>query len=1199
MSESPQSVYIPPMAKATLQAPDDNVFPLMNNVKEFIDGEKQVMLILGDSGSGKSVFNRQLEYELWQDYKYGDPIPLLINLPAHKKPMNNLVAEQLQVLNFSEAQIQQMKQHHQVILICDSYDESQLVSNLHMTNRLNRSEQWSAKLIITCRTQYLGPEYRGRFMPMVEGQCNQPANHLFQEAVIAPWSMDQIGIYVEQYVPLEPRTWTIKDYMYILSRIPNLMDLVKNPFLLSLALEALPDVTEGKQELSAITITRVQLYDTFVNHWLVANKRRLMRNDALSVDNRDMLNQLVTEGFISLSLDYATRLALAIFEWQDGNPVVTYSHFRDKNTWKAEFFGADARGRLLRDSSLLIRRGNQYQFVHKSMLEYFLSRAVFDPSRFAPSSSLVPFIVEPLDAVGPLFKRNLLSEPSVIQFLSERVQQCSDFKTQLLAVVEQSKTDVTAVIAAINAITILVRSSIHFHGTDLRNIRIPGADLSNGQFDSVQFQGADLTGVNFSRCWLRQANFDGAHLSEVQFGERAVSCSFSFDGRILTIGMSDGTVKLWNASTENIFETRYKQSTLVSDIIFSPNYQHIAFTTTEFSIRLWDTDARQPLQDLVGHTDRVVGIAFSPNGHQLVSCSKDRSVRLWNLKTRTFDLIFYGFTGNTNIIIFSPSGRRIALASSDGTCRIWNVEDHCAGAVLQGHAAGVTAVAFSPCESFVATGSADKIIKTWNAGSRELQYIITGHERSITALAYSPKGTWIVSGSSDGLVKLWSSESGMLGMELVGHSLEVTNLVFSPSDDLLISSSFDTTVRWWRIASGESGVILRESGVVLRGSLNEIESMTQTSVKSSDQDSERICTRHWSDEEVTSEKELKGRPSKVTGVAFSANGEHLFSGGYDGTLRSLDIQSAELQWARRGHEGTVTAVACSRHGDLISASLDHTVVLWDTAGGHIARVFRGHEASVTSVSFTPCGQRMVSGSADWTVRVWGLSSGAVIEKLVGHTQAVRSVAASPTGTQVASGSEDTTVRLWDLCPLGSKSVLLVGHTESVSCVAYSSDGTYVASASEDKTARVWKSTTGKHCFTLEGHTEGLLCVAFSPNGQWIVTGGLDNSLRLWRADSGWFLDVIEVFFGAVRSVSWSPDGTSFATGSDDRSVRVWRVLAEKEGIKIQLQWSPQCDVIVASMARIQGAVGLSSVNKTLLLQRGAVDGAGDLGNLEE
>lgn len=82
--------------------------------------------------------------------------------------------------------------------------------------------------------------------------------------------------------------------MYKLTTIPNLLDLVKNPFLLTLALEALPNVTEGKKDLSAVLVTRVQLYDIFVVHWLDVNKRRL-ESSSLTAHERAALDQLLEE----------------------------------------------------------------------------------------------------------------------------------------------------------------------------------------------------------------------------------------------------------------------------------------------------------------------------------------------------------------------------------------------------------------------------------------------------------------------------------------------------------------------------------------------------------------------------------------------------------------------------------------------------------------------------------------------------------------------------------------------------------------------------------------------------------------------------------------------------------------------------------------------------------------------------------------
>ena len=61
-------VYIPPQAKGTREAPDDELFDLTEKVNEFLSSDKKVLLLLGDSGAGKSTFNMELEIELWKTY---------------------------------------------------------------------------------------------------------------------------------------------------------------------------------------------------------------------------------------------------------------------------------------------------------------------------------------------------------------------------------------------------------------------------------------------------------------------------------------------------------------------------------------------------------------------------------------------------------------------------------------------------------------------------------------------------------------------------------------------------------------------------------------------------------------------------------------------------------------------------------------------------------------------------------------------------------------------------------------------------------------------------------------------------------------------------------------------------------------------------------------------------------------------------
>ncbi|KAF9086993.1 hypothetical protein BGX23_008424 [Mortierella sp. AD031] len=342
LKEHHQAVYISPQAKATLKASDDDSFPLMDKVKDFLKSERQVFLVLGDSGSGKSTFNRQLERVLMEAYAQGGHVPLLINLPAIRNPETELISEHLKTLNFTDNDIREMKRDRHFIIICDGYDESRLSINLHTSNLLNRPGQWSAKMIIR--------DYVKQFVRDTE------VHKLFGNRPI----------------------WSVEEYMDTLAQIPNLLQLATNPFLLTLSLRSLPDIVKDNLDPSTIKMTRLRLYDNFINQWLEINRQRLtsMKHDTAT---KAALEELIDGGFKEIAIDFLQDLAAAIYKEQDGQSIVKYVHRLDKETWKAKFFGPDLDISLLRESSPLTCKEHLHQFIHRSLLEYFYSHQVFRP----------------------------------------------------------------------------------------------------------------------------------------------------------------------------------------------------------------------------------------------------------------------------------------------------------------------------------------------------------------------------------------------------------------------------------------------------------------------------------------------------------------------------------------------------------------------------------------------------------------------------------------------------------------------------------------------------------------------------------------------------------------------------------------------------------------------------------------------------
>ena len=393
------------------------------------------------------------------------------------------------------------------------------------------------------------------------------------------------------------------------------------------------------------------------------------------------------------------------------------------------------------------------------------------------------------------------------------------------------------------------------------------------------------------------------------------AAKFSRDGRTLTSGSWDNTVKVWDVTRGSALETRKGP---VAPAVFSSDGQILA-SADNAAVRLWDVAHSKPSRSLVGTTQMVLSVAFSRDGRTLVCGSQDRTIKVWDLANdRALRVLAADSKGIDSVVRLSPDGRLLA-AGSGNSIRLWDLASQRELTSLLGHTKGIHSLAFSQSGRILASASYDKTTKLWDVASgRELKTI----PGEVTSMALSPDGRRVASGSRFGTVMLWDVDSGSEMRRLAGHAGAVYAIAFSPSGRTLASGANDHAVKLWDVSTGRE-----------------------------------ILT-------------LAGHTDVVFSTAFSPDGQTLATGSWDHTVRLWDVASGRELKKLAAHSGAVLSVTFSPDGRVI-ASGDYTgaVVLSDVASGSSLARLVALPTRVWDVASRQPAETLVSmrDSADWLV----------------------------------------------------------------------------------------------------------------------------------------------------------------------------------------------------------------------------------------
>lgn len=282
-----------------------------------------------------------------------------------------------------------------------------------------------------------------------------------------------------------------------------------------------------------------------------------------------------------------------------------------------------------------------------------------------------------------------------------------------------------------------------------------------------------------------------------------------------------------------------------------------------------------------------------------------------------------------------------------------------------------------------------RLEENWNAG-RFVNFQLPhpnhqeeAHTECVYTIQYS--GKYLVSGSRDKSVRIWNLDTQRLVLPpLVGHAASVLCLQFDerPEQDIVITGGSDCHVLLWRFSTGE---LFKKLEKAHSESVLNLRFDDKYLVTCSKDKTIKVWNRTelWPTDEAYPTSTSSGArfPQYIINMQHQVESQH---------LNYKMLKEYSLIMTLDGHGAAVNAIQIL-DGQIVSASGDRSVKVWDVHTGACLKTLSGHTKGIACVQFD--GRRIVSGSSDETVRIFDRATGAEVACLQGHTNLVRTVQA--------------------------------------------------------------------------------------------------------------------------------------------------------------------------------------------------------------
>jgi len=247
----------------------------------------------------------------------------------------------------------------------------------------------------------------------------------------------------------------------------------------------------------------------------------------------------------------------------------------------------------------------------------------------------------------------------------------------------------------------------------------------------------------------------------------------------------------------------------------------------------------------------------------------------------------------------------------------------------------------------------------------------------------------------------------------------------------------------------------------------------------------------------------------VNSLQFDAYLNRLYTAGRDSIIRIWNVRNVQdpyLQSMEHHTDWVNDIQLCCGGKNLISASSDTTVKVWNAHKGFCMSTLRTHKDYVKALAYAKEREQVASAGLDKAIFLWDVNTLTALtasnntvttSSLNGNKDSIYSLAMNPSGTVIVSGSTEKVLRVWDprTC---AKLMKLKGHADNVKALILNKDGTQCISGSSDGTIKLWSIGQQRCLATYHVHREGVWALQTNEDFSTVYTAGRDR--HIWATD---------------------------------------------------------------------------------------------------